>query len=225
MRNECYGIAVLVLLVVPALLPVSGGVGLAAQTADSATAEGQADTASATPAGIPDDLRDPETRSQALARILEVAESREGPVRTLWVQGLAVAEKTSPEIGARAVEALLRAEAGDIEAAAWALAEWPGPDEMKGDDRAALLALAARLLDGADPEGGAQLRERLLAAHPAAPEAVETRLRLARYLAARESDEDRSRALALVEDLIVDTPDHPLAPEARRFLAQLRRGV
>lgn len=178
-------------------------------------------------AGIPDELRDPQTRSQALAGILEVVESREGPVRTLWVQGLAVAEKTSPEAGARAIEALIQAEAGDVQGAALSLARWPeGAEghETKGDDGPALLALAARLMDLHNPEGGAELRERLLAQHPGAPEAVEARLRLARHLAALESPEDRDRARTLVEDLIVEVPDHPLAPEARRFLAELRRG-
>ncbi|TVR58873.1 MAG: hypothetical protein EA422_15560 [Gemmatimonadales bacterium] len=217
--------SVVIFMALAAVLPAAGESGLSAQTPDSAVAVGQVGAPAGTPAGIPDELRDPDTRSQALARILEVADSRDGPIRTLWVQGLAVAEKTTPETGARAIEALLRAEAGEAQAGAWALAEWPGHDEMKGDDWAALLALAARLLDADDPEGGAELRERLLAAYPAAPEAVETRLRLARYLADQGSDEDRARALTLVEDLIVEAPDHPLAPEARRFLAELRRGA
>lgn len=179
-----------------------------------------ADTLPPRPEEIPALLVSGEGRAAGLAGI----EARIGalpPERaTPWVQLMAVAEKSGRQAGSLAARALLRAEDdGGVRGSGLVDAELGGlPDE----DRPALLAFAAHLAEGPDPRRALELRLRLLEAHPEAPEAHEARLRAARTLLAR--DGDRERARALLEELIVGAPNHPLAPAARRLLQELRSG-
>jgi len=87
-------------------------------------------------------------------------------------------------------------------------------------DHPALLAHAARIADGGDdPDRAAELRGRLLHAFDSAPEAAEATLGLARWQARSGRSQD---AVALLEALIVDRPNSPLVPDARRELDRLR---
>jgi len=80
----------------------------------------------------------------------------------------------------------------------------------------ALLALAALLAERDDPARAAELRVRLMAEAPDAIEIPEIKLRHARWLLSIDSR--REEGYRLAEDLIVEGPDHPIAPEARRLL-------
>lgn len=91
-----------------------------------------------------------------------------------------------------------------------------------------LAALAARLLDAAWPVIALELRLGLLAHWPEAPEVPETMLAVAR---ARLAEADTSEAAAArargdaiewLERILIEHPDHPLTPEARRLLGTLR---
>jgi hypothetical protein len=77
------------------------------------------------------------------------------------------------------------------------------------------MALAAHLADLEDAARAAEIRRLLVTAHPEAGEAPEARLRRARYLL--NQDDSRAEGLALLEELIVSDPEHPMAPEARRL--------
>lgn len=172
-------------------------------------------------AEIPDQLRDPEHRGAALQAIRTMGEESYGEEATLWVHLLAVAEKGSGDGGALAAEVTLLAlnEGGDP--AVEHLDE--GLDGIEEEDRPALLALGARILDRDDPERAAELRRQLLSLDPEAQEAHEARLRLARHIAQTTEADGRGEAVELLEELIVRAPNHPLAPEARRLLTAVRR--
>jgi tetratricopeptide (TPR) repeat protein len=172
------------------------------------------------PGEIPGLLASEEGRAAALEGIRARALALEGAEATLWVQLLAVARKTEPGSGALAARAVLRAEAGDAEAAAELLEG--GLEGAPEEDRAPLLALAAHLVERDAPDRAAALRERLLESAPEASDAMEARLRLARFRAGPGGD--REGAVALLEELLVTSPDHPVAPEARRLLQDIRGG-
>ena len=88
-------------------------------------------------------------------------------------------------------------------------------------DRAPLLAEAARM---AMRSGGITLsvdiRERILADYPSAPEVAEATLELARHYAGSGGDDDE--AVRLLEELIVRDPGAAVVPEARLELERLR---
>lgn len=192
-----------------------------------------ADTLPAEPHEIPGLLASDEGRARGIAAIHSRAAGLPSERATAWVQLLAVAEKTAPRTGALAARALLAAEEGGGARGAGLLLEAldgagsaaaPGAlAEAEGADRAALLAFAAHLVEGPEPGRAFEIRHRLLEEHPDAPEAQEARFRVARYLVNR--DGDRARAQALLEELIVGAPNHPLAPAARRLLQEIRGGA
>jgi tetratricopeptide (TPR) repeat protein len=88
-------------------------------------------------------------------------------------------------------------------------------------DRAAVLAEAARIAERSGaPEGAADIRERLVADHPDAPESAEASLALARHIAATGGNAEV--AIQLLEDLITRRPNAAIVPEARLELERLR---
>jgi tetratricopeptide (TPR) repeat protein len=104
-------------------------------------------------------------------------------------------------------------------AAAGELAEQAA--RLPESDRAPVLAEAARMADRSGaPEGAAEIRERLLAAHPDAPEVAEASLALARHVATENGD--TAEAIRLLEDLITRRPNAAIVPEARLELERLR---
>jgi tetratricopeptide (TPR) repeat protein len=86
----------------------------------------------------------------------------------------------------------------------------------------AILAFGARAaLSGGDEALAAELWEQLLHAHPKATEAPEGILAVAKYRA--RTPEGRAEAMKMLEELILERPDNPLVPSARRELERLRR--
>jgi tetratricopeptide (TPR) repeat protein len=99
-----------------------------------------------------------------------------------------------------------------------------GLPALPAPEQAALLAHAARMADeGSLTREGAGLREELLSRHAGAPERGEATLALARYRA-RDAG-GVAEAVRLLEALILERPDSPVAPDARRELQRLQRGV
>jgi hypothetical protein len=138
---------------------------------------------------------------------------------TLWIQLLTAVERTDPGLAPLLLESVELAEAG---------AGLRGADRLDSalagtgeGDRSALLWLAALISQAPDPSRSAHFRERLLAQHPDAPEAPEAAYRQARWLLGPGGD--RERALALLEELVVSRPGHPVAPTARALLLESRR--
>ena len=88
-------------------------------------------------------------------------------------------------------------------------------------DAAPLLAEAARLAErGGRDELAAEIRRRLLAEHPEAPEVAEATLALARYAASSGTGEEE--AIRMLEELITSRPTAAVVPEARLELQRLR---
>ena len=125
--------------------------------------------------------------------------------------------------GARRLGAALgHLDNGAAEAALDALTE---PSlELRPDERAGLLDLAARI---ADAEGlgvrAESARRTLIDEHPRASEAASALLGLARALAERPDGAEEARAL--LERLILDHPRSALVPQARRLLAEVTQRV
>jgi hypothetical protein len=71
-----------------------------------------------------------------------------------------------------------------------------------------------------DPDGAADIREQLVEEHPAASEAGEAAIALARHLAGDEGGVDE--AVRILEDLITSQPEAAVVPEARLELERLR---
>jgi len=153
-----------------------------------------------------------------LARLQEavlahLAQERTGEAAALWVQLFAVLEQVQPASAERAVRAVgLGLDEEGLEGAELLM---NGVAGAPAGERPALMALAAHLADLEDAARGAEIRRLLVAAHPDAGEAPEARLRRARYLL--DEEDTRAEALALLEELIVSDPEHPMAPEARRL--------
>ncbi|MDT8435124.1 MAG: hypothetical protein RRA92_00075 [Gemmatimonadota bacterium] len=92
---------------------------------------------------------------------------------------------------------------------------WSGPGSPPA--ASSLLSLAAGALDREGfPAEARAIRERLVEAHPASPEAPGALLELGRSAAAR----DTAAARAWLERLLLAHPRHALAPVARRLLEE-----
>ncbi len=137
---------------------------------------------------------------------------------TLWLQLLATVDRIDARLAPAAVRAVALGEEGMGVQGAELISETL--DDADCEDRPPLLALAALLSEEDDPEIAAALRGRLLKEHSDAFEVPETRFRQARWLLAQE--ERREEGLDLLETLIVEGPNHPVAPEARRLFQQER---
>ena len=82
-------------------------------------------------------------------------------------------------------------------------------------DGAPLLALAAQLAAKEDAGRAAEIRRSFLDRYPEALEAIEVMLLQAKWLFTVQNGEEEG--IRLLEELIVNAPEHPLAPEARRL--------
>jgi tetratricopeptide (TPR) repeat protein len=136
------------------------------------------------------------------------------------IQFVALLGRLSPEGGAILARAAAIAHQGRggeaADSVVTALAGLP-PEEHPP-----LLAEAARLADQAGAtEKGASLRVVLLRDYPDSREWAEASLTLARFHAAEP--EGREKALRLLEDLVVRSPNAAVVPDARRELERLRR--
>ncbi len=153
-----------------------------------------------------------------LHRVGELPEPR----ATRWVQLYALVGTASPGGSALAASGLLEAEEEREREGAGAIVE--GIEGLPDEDRLPLLAFAALLLERADPDEAARLRERFVEESPEVgegpPQGYEVRVRLARRLI--ETGGSRDRAAGLLEAVILAAPNHPVTPEARRLLAGLR---
>ncbi|MEX2531521.1 MAG: hypothetical protein WD960_12190 [Gemmatimonadota bacterium] len=158
-------------------------------------------------------------RGDARLAILERGRTASGPEATLWLELYSVVEEVSPESGSRAARALLvvASSEGTGRAPAVLAAETEGVPE---EDRPAILAFAALLLQGDDPESAAVWWERVLEEFPDSPRAMEATLYAARHRA--DAGADRDGAVTMLEEMIVAAPNHPLSAEARRLLARIR---
>lgn len=96
-----------------------------------------------------------------------------------------------------------------------------GVDALPSEERAALLAEAARMAaGGGEPDLAADIRARMVEEHPDATETAEATLELARYRAG--SDDGVVEAIRLLEDLIARRPNAAIVPDARLELQRLR---
>jgi len=93
--------------------------------------------------------------------------------------------------------------------------------DLPAGDQPLLLAEAARIADRAAAPGvAADIRARLIAEYPDAPESGEASLALARHLAGPGGN--AVEATRILEDLITRTPGAAVVPEARLELERLR---
>ena len=116
-------------------------------------------------------------------------------------------------------EAGVLAHRGQGAAAAQILAEAAG--ELEEEERAPLVAEAARIADRAGASGvAASIREILVATHEDTPEFGEASLSLARHKA--RTPGGVAEAILLLESLIVARPNAAVVPDARLELERLR---
>jgi len=164
-----------------------------------------------------------DSREEGIRAMTLRAEALRSEEATPWIHLLTVVREMGIAAGALATRAVGLAEGGNtMEGAALLL---NGVDrEIPEGDRAFLLAISAHLLDPLEPERAAGIRRRILAEWPLSSEAPEAQIRLARHLLLRGGEEGVAESVALLEAFLLDRPDHPLAPEARRLrLGALRR--
>jgi len=140
---------------------------------------------------------------------------------TQVIQFVSLLQRLSPSGAALLAEAGVLAHHGAGLQASQAVAE--GLTDLPEEERASLLAEAGRMADrgGAEREA-AELRRRLLAEYPQAPEAGEASLALARHIA--EAPGGVEEAIELLETLIADRPNGAVVPDARRELERLKGG-
>lgn len=155
-----------------------------------------------------------EDRGRALAGLARFATSLPTDRATLWLQVAAAAERSGSAYAARIVDAVRHWEesggTGDPDPLE-ALAR-----EAPSGSRSAVVWLAALLLGDEHPRRAAELRRLILADHPDAPEVPEATVAEAGWLLGPGTDPDRAHAL--LEALVVERPDHPVAPRARALL-------
>jgi hypothetical protein len=154
---------------------------------------------------------DPE---QAAKEIRAIVSNRESSSATRWIHLLALLGRIEPVSAPLAVRAVALADAGRESDGAEAIVQ--GLTTAAAADRGSLLALAALLFEGDEPTRAAELRVRVMEEAPSAVEVPELKLRHARWLLS--IDARRDEGFVLAEDLIVESPEHPIAPEARRLL-------
>jgi hypothetical protein len=152
--------------------------------------------------------------ARAAEGIRAIVSSREPLAATPWIHLLAMLARIEPASAPVAIRAVALADAGNPSGGADALLG--GLGSAAEGDRGSLLALAALLAEEADPTRAAELRVRVMEEAPEAIEVPEIKLRHARWLLSIEAR--REEGFRLAEDLIVEGPDHPIAPEARRLL-------
>ncbi len=140
-------------------------------------------------------------RRTALLHLVSVLDRVEGPARGHVARAFLLSEEGAPE---EAHEALM----GSL-------------DEVRDEDRVAVLALAAFVADGFDPARAEEHRSWIVEERPEALEAPEAALLLARYRAPRMSLLEETAEH--VAEVLTQRPDHPMAPELRRELERIQR--
>ncbi len=172
------------------------------------------------PSAVLDLLADEATRGEGVAALTVLLPTLPPEEGTLWLQLLSIVQGPGREGSGAAVAALRRwVDSGEGRGGARIL-----EGALEGVPSGAhppILALAALLAEGDDPEKGAALRERILRDHPEALEAPEAALRLGGWLLGEGGE--RARGAEILVTLIVGHPEHPVAPTARRLL-QAERG-
>jgi len=144
----------------------------------------------------------PATEVTRVIGLLDLLERLEEPVRGIVAQSVSLARQGNAATAARAL-------GSGVAQGGWA-------------ESPAILALAAHLAeDGEEPEVAAELRAQLIAAHPGATETPEAVLALARWRS--RTPEGVPGAVELLQNLILDRPDNPLVPQARRELDRISR--
>lgn len=167
-------------------------------------------------------LSDADTRDAGRVALVSMAPTLDADRATLWLQLLATVDRTGSAATAAAARAVLSADGGDPLGGAGALERVLEGAETPEADRPALLSLAAHLADRVDGTRAAVLRKRLEDEWPDAVEAPEARLLRARFLLSEPATVPAG--IELLEDMLVRSPGHPLAPEARRLRQQASRG-
>jgi tetratricopeptide (TPR) repeat protein len=203
--------------------------GLAAQVAGTLAGGGDRDGAAAVLEGMEGPLSslergylllDEGAADEARQAFLIALPGLEPGDATGVIQFVSLMGRLSPGARAALVSAGSLAHGGKGGAAARRLAA--AADSVREEERAPILAEAARIADGAGQlEEGAELRRRLIEEHPDAPETQEAALALARYAAASPGGADE--AVKLLEELVARWPGAAVAPDARRELERLRR--
>ena len=151
-------------------------------------------------------------RAELLHRLVALP-SREA---TTWVHLLSVLGQIEPGGAPLAIRGLAAATSALGVSGAESVLE--GLPNVPAVDRPPLLALAAHLAETEDANRAGSIRADFLDAFPDAPEAPEMRLLQAKWLLDDPEDPEREeQGMRLLEELIVDSPEHPLAPEARRL--------
>ncbi len=158
-----------------------------------------------------------EARGDLLDAVAELSGERETELLAL-VSLLDRVEAPADRVAARAFLALERGEARE----ALRIVE-EGLPEAREEDRAPLLALAARAGTRVDPERALEFRIRLVEDHPESLEAPEALLTVARATA--RDPERVEEAVEMLETFIVERPNHPVTPEARRERDRLRERI
>ena len=143
------------------------------------------------------------------------------PAATEVIQLAGLLDRLAPAAARAVAQAAVAAHRGRGAEAAATLEAAAG--DLPADDRARVLAHAARLADDAgDAEGAARLRAALVERHPDAPEVAEATLALARWHAGRGGADDLGEAARLLEELILARPNSAVVPAARRELQRVR---
>jgi hypothetical protein len=202
-------VALLALLVLVALVALGG-----APAAGAAQAAPGVD-----PATLVERLESAETRTPAVLDLLGWTRTLEGARSEPWLRFVEALDRLPGRVAVETGRALLLADDGGRTDPT---ARRRGSDALvglagtaEGPATAALLSLAAHLVEAADPPRALALRQRIRSDHPDTPEAPEATVAVARTLLATPAG--RAEALALLDAFLLARPEHPLAPEARRL--------
>ncbi len=167
-------------------------------------------------------LASPETRTAATLELLGWIRTLEGARSEPWLRLVEALDRLPGALAVEAGRALVVADAGGRPDPA---SRRRGSDTLAGlaggtgaPGAAALLSLAAHLVEGTDAPRALVLRERIRTDHPETPEAPEATVAVARALLATPARRDE--ALALLDAFLLARPEHPLAPEARRLRSE-----
>ncbi|CAN5745527.1 hypothetical protein BH23CHL8_BH23CHL8_32030 [soil metagenome] len=184
-------------------------------------------------------LADPDTRGEAGAELLLWIRELSPERASLWLRLAVAMDRLPPEQVGSAAHAVLRCdpvvEVSGARCLQTARELRDAALELPPADQPVLLALASHLLEPEAPEEALALRRRYLAAGFEGPEAAEVVMAVARVLlgppgavvgfADGVGQTPADEARRILEDLLESTPEHPLAPEARRLRAlALRMG-
>jgi len=158
----------------------------------------------------------------ARVALLSAAPRLTGPEATETIALATLLGRLSPAGGELLAGAMGRAGAGAVADAVALLAD--PPEELRREERAAILDYAAGMADRAGlPAESERIRRLIVADYPDTREAPGALLALARALVRRPGGLEEGRAF--LERLVLDYPRSALVPQARRELERLRGGA